>query len=228
MPGERYVGLTSGARVPSLVAQLPPTQACEEEQTVAHEPQLFGSVVRLVHPVPEQQVFPVEHGCPPLHAGGGTQTPFEQVSPTAQRLLQAPQLIGSEVTSVQPDAQQPLVPVQTGPPLHVDVQLEFTQRDPAGHWRLQAPQWFASLVMSVQPASQQVFVPVQAGPPLHVDAHCEFTHFAPYGQEYPQPPQSFGSLVVSAHPFQQHVCEPLQMGPPLHVGAHCELTQLDP
>jgi hypothetical protein len=139
-----------------------------------------------------------------------------------------PQLFGSVLVSVQPDAQQVWPGWQPGPPLHWAWHVLLTHASPAGHTLPQLPQFFGSLVVSTQPAGQQCRLPVQAGPPLQVAWHMLIEQLSPAGHALPQFPQFFGSLVVSAQPEGQHFSVPVQAGPPLHWAWQLLITQGSP
>jgi hypothetical protein len=70
--------------VPLEHEQLPATQFCDVEQALPQPPQLFGSVLVLVHTPPHSVRLPWQVHAPPL-----------QVAPAGQALPQLPQLFGS-------------------------------------------------------------------------------------------------------------------------------------
>ena len=94
-PDPQAQGLLSGGRhapsqsdVPLGHAQAPFTQAVPDGQTVAHEPQLFGSRDNVTQ-APLQAVWPVGHT--------EAQTPLPHTSPDGQAVPHAPQFDGSLV-----------------------------------------------------------------------------------------------------------------------------------
>jgi hypothetical protein len=117
-----------------------------------------------------------------LALGPYLQTPAEQECPGWQKLLQAPQFLGSTLRLVHWPEQSVVPPGQT--------QAPAWQGTPEGQAALQPPQFFASLLTSVH-------TPLQAMvPPLHT--HWPAWQGTPSGQTSPQPPQFFGSSWTAA------------------------------
>lgn len=188
-------------------AQLPPEHTRFDKQTCAQKPQLYLSVWRSTHALP-QRARPdpqfVAHA-PLLHTW-----------PFMQRLPHVPQLRGSLWRIVQIDPPM-------GPPAHVDSpagqrQLPFVHVAPAGHWLPQLPQ----LPLLVSKSTH--VVPMRA---MHEVRPAEqpcwqlpLRHIWPRMQRLPHAPQLFGSVDTSVHWFVQYVC------PPPHV--HMPAVQLPP
>jgi hypothetical protein len=195
------------------------TQLSPSGQTRPQWPQLLESFVVSVQPSAQHWSGDV-HAGPVPHPIGMTQKLMAQVSSGGHGLPQPPQLLGSLVVSVHPEAQHVCVPVQTGPPLHavVDSHIPPTHLSPEGQGCPQPPQFFGSVLVSEQPVAQQVSPPVHAGSPLQVviDEHMLSMQDSPIGHAWPQLPQLSGSVEVSAHPILQHSCPGGQAGPPLH------------
>jgi hypothetical protein len=202
---------------PSLEVHTPSTHGSPPPQMTPHPPQLFASFVVLMQPL-GQQVSTVAHAGPPLQVVGALQTPPTHALPVGQGLLQAPQLMGSVVVSVQPWPQHVSVPVQTGPPWHEGGIWQTPPRHmaPAPQALPQLPQLLVSVSMFVQPAAQHWFTPVQTGPPLQfafgVQTPAMQVLFA--GQTLPHELQLFGSVSMSVQPILQHCSSPVQTGPP--------------
>jgi hypothetical protein len=212
------VPLQAGPPLHAVVdMHLPPAHLSPDAHGIPQPPQLFGSVLVLLHPSLQQASMPVQAG-PPLHPIIDWHLLSTQVSVAAHAWPQLPQSLGSLVVSLHPSMQHASEPLQGGPPLHVvvDWHLLATQVSPGGQGIPQPPQSLLLLVVSSHPSLQQAREPVQAGPPLHVvvDWHLLATHLSPVGQGIPQPPQFSGSLFVSVHPTEQQVSPPVQAGSP--------------
>jgi len=124
------------------------------------------------------------------------------------------QLSGSVFTSVHPVPQHWSMPVQPGPPLHIDevTHLPETHCSPATHLWSHPPQSAGSLVVSTQPLAQHWSLPVQTGPPLQESGawHMADAQLSPAGHVIVQLPQCAGSTSVFTHRSPQQVSEPEQ------------------
>jgi hypothetical protein len=183
-------------------------------QTIAHPPQLFGSVAVEAHPV-VQQVCPTEQ----LHTGGAPQLVPEQhcpsrhwVDPAGQARPHPPQLFRSLVVSVHPAVQQlsPFTQLQMGgvvQPCDVQHRLSWHPKVPTGHTRPHPPQLLTSLVVSVQFPLQHESLcahgPHAGGGGGKLSRHAPLMHVWSAWQTMPHAPQLLGSLVVSVQPLAQ-------------------------
>jgi hypothetical protein len=136
--------LTVGSNAPSvvLVPHAPLTQASPAGQTALQLPQLLGSELRLASQPSKADALQSAKG--DLHPNPQTPTrqPVVAFARLGQISPQTPQLVGSALVSVQPDAQHVCPARQAFPPLHPPERTHdpLTHEAPRPQIRPQLPQ----------------------------------------------------------------------------------------
>jgi hypothetical protein len=175
--------------VPSQQVGVSPVQAPPQD------PQLFGSVSRLAHVVPQHVVPSVQAGLHPV------QLPDTHVWPAAHGLPQVPQFAGSVPRLAHVPLQQVVPSVQAG--LH-PVQLPDTHVWPAAHGLPQVPQFAGSVPRLAHVPLQHVVPGAHVAPPqVHAKVVPLGAQLSPAGHALPQEPQFVAVVMFTQVKLQQ-------------------------